>query len=166
MNVDTVGALLHLAGPHNDGSVGVLRRVVEVEHLEALVVTSDEGCLNVLKLVLAFALLKELVHLVDQHQLDRLALVNDALGVVDVVGAGEVYRVPVLQKRDLHRAHGDLEEPLVQAQPLDGPLYFLVDRLPELVVALPDDDGASVDVLHDLKDGLDGRLAGLGPGSS
>ena len=153
--MDAVGALLHFAGPLDDRSVRVLGRVVEVEHLEAFVVASDEGRLDVLELVFTFALLEELVHLVDHDQLDRLALVDDALGVVDIVGAGEVDRVPVLQERDLHRAHGDLEEALVEAQPLDRSLDLFVYGLPELVVPLPDDDGAPVDVLHDLEDRLD-----------
>ena len=95
MDVDAVRALLHLPAPDHHGGVGVLRRVVEVEHLEAFGVASDEGRLDVLELVLAFAVCEELADLIQQHDLDGLALVDDALGVVNAVGSSEVDGVAV-----------------------------------------------------------------------
>ena len=158
MDVDAVRALLHLPAPGHDRRVGVFGRVVEVEHLEALGVASDEGRLDVLELVLALAVGEELADLVQQDDLDGLVLVDDALGVVNAVGSGEVDGVPVGLVGDFHRADGDLEQPLVEAQPLDGSLDFLVDRLPELVVPLADDHGRAVRLADDLIHDLDGSL--------
>ena len=158
MDVDAVRALLHLPAPGHDRGVGVFRRVVEVEHLEALGVASDEGRLDVLELVLTLAVGEKLTDLVQQDDLDGLVLVDDALGVVNAVGSGEVDGVAVLFVGDFHGADGDLEKTFIQAQALDGSLDFLVDRLPELVVPLADDHGRAVLHADDLINDLDGSL--------
>jgi len=96
---------------------------------------------------------------VDHDQFDRLLLVDHSLRVVDIVGAGEVDRVPVRLVGDLHGRQLRAEVPgLGQAQAPDGPLDLLVDRLPEFVMPLPDNDHRSVRIAHDLKDRLDGCL--------
>ena len=59
---------------------------------------------------------------------------------------------------DFHGADRYLDQALRQPQALDGSLNFFVDRLPELVVALPDDHGRAVRLADDLIHDLDGSL--------
>ena len=136
MHMQHIRTLLHLPQPHHDRGVRVLRRVEEVEHLEVCLVSSDERRLDVLQLVLSFSISEELTDLIQKNQLDRLALVDDALGVVNTVRSGEVDGVPVRLVCDLHRADCDLEGALRDPQPFDGSLDLLVDRLPQFVVTL------------------------------
>ena len=82
MDVDAVWPFLHLLTPLDNLSIWVLRRVIQVDHLEPGAVAADEGRFDVLELILAFPILKELRQLVQDDQLYRPFLVNNAFRVV------------------------------------------------------------------------------------
>jgi len=85
VNVNAVLTLLHFLAPQIDRSIWVLWRIVQIDHLESTLISTDERCFNVSQLIFAFAIIKKLCQFIQDNQLDRFILVNDTLCIVNTV---------------------------------------------------------------------------------
>ena len=83
--MDAVFTLFHFLAPQVDRSVRVLWWVVQIDHLESTLISTDERCFNVGQLIFALAIIKKLCQFIQDNQLDRFILVNDTLCIVNTV---------------------------------------------------------------------------------
>ena len=77
--------LRSICGARKWRSIWVLWRVVQINHLESTLISTDKRCFNVGQLIFALTIIEELCQFIQDNQLVRFILVYDTLCIVNTV---------------------------------------------------------------------------------